>query len=387
MLAGIDASDGIFDGVTLLRVVMDSLQIIRTDDVALQAQRFSRKITQAIFVMMPGGMQEYLGIVDQHRLALVNIKRPLSDAEILGRVKTTLQTKHEAIDAVFREMRIEERKFKVETTFKVAKARLSDAYRYDVPDSAKTEKPPTAILANFTPAGAVPPGRNNNQSRWKRKREEGPPPRRKRRSFPAGSCKNCPDSTSHTIDYCYKVKRKEKRLPVAEQWCTSHTESAHWDSECRRHPHNRKNRKQYARASLLEAEVTKQITAMVANTNAPRVSVTRDSPPSDGPPVFVEPGAKRAASRLARKDIVLQRDADKHSRESLRPHVQIRQRWQDQAPRFATELRALDASELAPFEDADCSSLWDECCPVTRPYKVRRKGTTSQTKSTTFNMR
>ena len=34
MLAGIDASDGIFDGVTLLRVVLDSLQIVLTDDVA-----------------------------------------------------------------------------------------------------------------------------------------------------------------------------------------------------------------------------------------------------------------------------------------------------------------------------------------------------------------
>ena len=51
MLAGIDASDGIFDGVTLLRVVLDSLQIVRTEDVGLQAQRFSRKITQTVFIM------------------------------------------------------------------------------------------------------------------------------------------------------------------------------------------------------------------------------------------------------------------------------------------------------------------------------------------------
>ena len=37
LLAGIDASDGVFDGVTLLRVVVDSLQVVRPKDIALQA--------------------------------------------------------------------------------------------------------------------------------------------------------------------------------------------------------------------------------------------------------------------------------------------------------------------------------------------------------------
>lgn len=51
LLAGIDASDGVFDGVTLLRVVVESLQVVRAKDIALQAQRYSKKITDAIFIM------------------------------------------------------------------------------------------------------------------------------------------------------------------------------------------------------------------------------------------------------------------------------------------------------------------------------------------------
>ena len=145
LISGINASDGIFDGVTLLRRVLDSLQVIRTEDVGLQAQRFSRKITNVAFVMRPGGMQAYLGTIDEHRLALVNINRPLSDAEILGRVKATLQGKHSALDTVFREMRLAEHKSGVETTFREAKIKLTDAFRYDIPDSEKTEKAPPAV--------------------------------------------------------------------------------------------------------------------------------------------------------------------------------------------------------------------------------------------------
>ena len=104
LLSGIDASDGVFDGITLLRVVIESLQIVRSRDVALQAQRFSRMISSATFIMRPGGMQAYLGEVDKHRIGLININKPLSDAEILGRVKQTLHGKHAQIDRTFRDM-------------------------------------------------------------------------------------------------------------------------------------------------------------------------------------------------------------------------------------------------------------------------------------------
>ena len=128
-ISGVDASDGIYDGVTLLRVVVDSLQIIQTKDVALKAQRYSRKISSTVFVMRPGGMQAYLGAIEQHRLALINIDRPLSDAEILGRIKTALAGKHKCIDSVFRDMRLAERKTGIETTFESAMIQLIDGYR------------------------------------------------------------------------------------------------------------------------------------------------------------------------------------------------------------------------------------------------------------------
>ena len=136
LLAGIDASDGVFDGVTLLRVVVESLQVVRTKDIALQAQRFSKKITKAVFIMRVGGMQAYLGEIDRHRIALININRSLSDPEILGRVQDTLRGRHAQIDKCFRDMRIESGKTGIETTFAMAKTQLIDTYRYDVPDSS-----------------------------------------------------------------------------------------------------------------------------------------------------------------------------------------------------------------------------------------------------------
>ena len=87
-MSGIDADDGVFDGMTLLRTVLGSLQIIRSKDVGMQAQRFSRKISNVVFIMRPGGMQAYLGEVEQLKLSLDIINRPLSDAEVLGRVKS-----------------------------------------------------------------------------------------------------------------------------------------------------------------------------------------------------------------------------------------------------------------------------------------------------------
>ena len=277
MLSGIDASDGIFDGITLLRVVLDSLQIVRTEDVGLQAQRFSRKITSAVFVMQPGGMRAYLGIIDQHRLALINIKRPLTDAEILGRVKHHLLGKHDAIDNVFREMRLEERKSGIETTFEMAKVQLTDAYRYDVPDSDKTEKSPP-VSANFTP---TLPGEDGPK-----KRPRGGAPshfKKKRRKFPKGSCPNCPESTTHTINFCYKEARKKKGLPASEQWCTFHRNASHWESECSRHPQNAHLRHKNRRAAFVQAEVQKQIKAMIAQPRQSPINVKRPSPPRTAP--------------------------------------------------------------------------------------------------------
>ena len=149
-------------------------------------------------------MQAYLGEVDRHKLSLVNINRPLSDAEILGRVKATLTGKHDRIDAVFRDMRVEARKSNVETTFESAKQQLIDAFSYDVPDSDKNEKKLSEVPISFTPATSH---HKTDSSKHKRGDERASRRQLVRRIFPKGSCKNCPDSTSHTSKYCYKDKR------------------------------------------------------------------------------------------------------------------------------------------------------------------------------------
>ena len=291
LLAGIDASDGVFDGVTLLRVVLDSLQIVRNKDVTLQAQRFSKMISTSVFIMRPGGMQAYLGDVDQHRIALVNIKQPLSDAEILGRIITTLSGKHEQIDTTFREMRIAARKTGVETTFAAAKQQLIDCFRYDVPANVKTEKPPKLVPSNFTPTYGATNG--DNHKRKPGGQQKRPFRKRQRPSFPKGSCPNCPDSTTHTSKFCFKEKRKEKGLSAGEIWCEAHSEGVHWDSECSRHPGNKnifaKNRAK-ARVTLVEAAVARQISLMVSTTeddspNPPRTaSLTTLSQDQSRPP-------------------------------------------------------------------------------------------------------
>ena len=88
---------------------------------------------------------------------MININKPLSDAEILGRVKLALANKHEQIDNVFRDLRIAERKSGIEITFEDAKHQLIDAYKYDVPSSAKTAKAPssTPVPTNLSTTAVV----------------------------------------------------------------------------------------------------------------------------------------------------------------------------------------------------------------------------------------
>ena len=236
-------------------------------------------------------MQAYLGDVDQHRIALVNIKQPLSDAEILGRIITTLSGKHEQIDTTFREMRIAARKTGVETTFAAAKQQLIDCFRYDVPANVKTEKPPKLVPSNFTPTYGATNG--DNHKRKPGGQQKRPFRKRQRPSFPKGSCPNCPDSTTHTSKFCFKEKRKEKGLSAGEIWCEAHSEGVHWDSECSRHPGNKnifaKNRAK-ARVTLVEAAVARQISLMVSTTeddspNPPRTaSLTTLSQDQSRPP-------------------------------------------------------------------------------------------------------
>ena len=275
LLAGIDASDGVFDGVTLLRVVVESLQVVRSKDIALQAQRFSKKITDAIFIMRVGGMQAYLGEIDRHRIALININRPLTDAEILGRVQSTLAGRHEQIDKCFHDMRIESSKTGVETTFLVAKTQLIDTYRYDVPDDAKTKKKKQQTVD----ANLVKNASGNDSS--------DPPPRRrsqrKRFVFKKGSCKHHPDATDHTTSHCYLEIRAKKGLPAGQKWCTVHSRGTHYDSECRRRPGNSKRKRsasQQVNAAMVAAAVKEQISMLFNGTDKPVNTPPREASPN-----------------------------------------------------------------------------------------------------------
>ena len=255
LLAGIDASDGVFDGVSLLRVVVESLRVVRSKDIALQAQRFSKKITDAVFIMRVGGMQAYMGEIDHHRLALINIRRPLTDAEILGRVQATLAGRHSQIDKCFRDMRIDASKSGIETTFSVAKTQLIDTFRYDVPDSVKTEKTKQKeVDANLAKK------LHDHDDRKPLKRR----PQKTRGIFPKGSCKHHPESISHTTDHCYIEIRNKKGLPPGEKWCEVHTRGTHYDSVCSRHPGNNKRKRKRDSPRKAEAVLAKAVTEQIA---------------------------------------------------------------------------------------------------------------------------
>ena len=221
-------------------------------------------------------MQAYLGEIDRHRIALINIDRPLTDAEILGRVQSTLTGRHSQIDKCFHDMRIESSKTGIETTFTVAKTQLIDTYRYDVPDSAKTEKKkPTHIDANLLKN--ADDGNNNNSPRRR--------PQRRRHTFKKGSCKHHPDATDHTTSHCYLEIRAKKGLPAGEKWCDVHARGTHYDSECRRHPGNSKRKRNPSKqvdAAMVAAAVKEQISLLFSH--ADKANHTVPNPPREASP-------------------------------------------------------------------------------------------------------
>ena len=93
----------------------------------------------------------------------------------------------------------------------------------------KTEKLPEIIDAN----------RADNQSGTGKRRGDGSQNNpNKRRKLPKGSCKYCPESTSHYTSECYVTVRKNMGLPTGWKWCTVHKKGTHYDHKCRRHSPN-----------------------------------------------------------------------------------------------------------------------------------------------------
>ena len=56
--------------------------------------------------------------------------------------------------------------------------------------------------------------------------------------MPKGSCKNCPESTSHYTNECYITTREKMGLPPGWQWCLFHKRGTHYEHLCKRHTPN-----------------------------------------------------------------------------------------------------------------------------------------------------
>ena len=134
----------------------------------------------------------------------------ISDAYLLRRTTLAVSGKHKVLKEAVREMRKIAGASGRPTLFADAKDNLLDTFQFEVPDAHKNEKPPTTTIdANLA---------GNQQYSGKRRRNDGgqqPFKRGRRNTFgthPKGSCKNCPQSTTHTTETCYITTREKMGL-------------------------------------------------------------------------------------------------------------------------------------------------------------------------------
>ena len=116
----------------------------------------------------------------------------------------------------------------IPTPFLKVKDNLLDTFQFETPDDAKSEKVP-ANAANTQPGPQRRKRGNNNNNNNDDKRN------RKRRKLPKGSCKYCPEATSHYTSECYMTIREQMGLPNGWQWCLVHKKGIHYEHKCRRH--------------------------------------------------------------------------------------------------------------------------------------------------------
>ena len=114
---------------------------------------------------------------------------------------TKIRGKHDKLDEAISKLRTQAGISGVPTTFVQARNVLTDIFDFEVSMSVKTEKP--LVPANFAYAGTKRKGDPDKDKRRKRQR----------RQFPKGSCKNCPNATDHTSNFCFKDHRKKMGLP------------------------------------------------------------------------------------------------------------------------------------------------------------------------------
>ena len=257
------------DGITFRKVIIGSLRIIRVHHKQEIINNLYDKLDAVKLCMRPGGMLGYFSQLRKFRLQLNQQGERVSDSYLIRRTKLAVKGKHPKLDDVIADLRRKAGTSGSPTTFNCLKDSLTDTFIFEVPDSKKTEKP-TPIPVNF--AGNGKPGAGNDS--------ENPKKRRRKRKFPKGSCPRCPESTTHTGEYCYKTVRERMGLPPGWQWCLQHKEGIHYEHLCKRHAPNYppvpKITACPAVATPSPVQLKDHLLAMIASTN--NLQHNRDSP-------------------------------------------------------------------------------------------------------------
>lgn len=217
------------DGVTLRTVVRRSLRVVRLKHTQAIVERLYHKLDSATLVMRPNGMTGYFAQLKKFRTRMKAQGEQVSDKYLLRRIKIAVAPKHDSLCKALADLRTEAGKSGIPTPFDKVEDVLTDCFDFQISDADKKEKPKVPVnLATSDPlAGKRRPSDDKDDGG-----------KRKRRKFPKGSCKNCPESTRHTTEYCYKTIRKRMGLPNGWQWCTKHKYGCHYEHLCKRHAPN-----------------------------------------------------------------------------------------------------------------------------------------------------
>ena len=217
------------DGVTFRLVVRRSLRVVRLKHTQAIVDRLYHKLDTAALIMRPNGMTGYFAQLKKLRTKMRAQGEEVSDKYLLRRVNLAVAPKHEKLQKALADLRTEAGKSGIPTSFLKVEDVLTDCFDFQIADADKKEQAKVPVnLADFDPlTGKRKPSGDGNDGG-----------KRRRRKFPKGSCKNCPESTRHTTEYCYKTIRKQMGLPNGWQWCTKHKYGCHYEHRCKRHAPN-----------------------------------------------------------------------------------------------------------------------------------------------------
>ena len=222
------------DGPNFRKAMMNGLRLVRIQHTQEIIARLYNKLDGTLLVMRPGGMAAFFAKLNRIRLDLKKKHEHVSESYLLHRTYQAVESKHDKLTRAIAEMRRVAGATGTPTSFDKAKDNLIDTFDFEVPASAKTEKPLSNVSVNL----AGNQFGNSNSGKYNGKQRQKPSKKKAKRVFPKGSCANCPNATDHTTPYCYLTKRKNKGLPPGWKWCTTHKNSLHYDHACFRHAPN-----------------------------------------------------------------------------------------------------------------------------------------------------